>query len=73
VELKEERKRIRENGSVVPPFTVVSQPVISMGDTLPFEEPAESLVDNIAIMNSLRKVRSSLIEVQKELSLLEVH
>ena len=73
VELKEERKRDRDNGTPPPPFTIVSQPVINMGDTLPFEVPVDSIVDNIAVMNSLRKMRTSLIEVQKELTLLEVH
>lgn len=72
VELKEERKREKENEIAIQP-SLVSQPLGVTGDTLPFEEPANSLVDNIAVMNSLRKIRTSLIEVQKELSLLEVH
>ncbi len=67
VELKEERKRERQN------TTDTAQSLVLTGDTLPFDEPADSLVDNIAVMNSLCKIRASLIEVQKELSLLEVH
>src|SRR5262245_29537114 len=59
VELKEERKRDKD-GDTNPPFTLVSQPVINLSDTLPFEETESTLVDNIAVMNSLRKMRTSL-------------
>src|SRR3954469_13520056 len=40
VELKEERKREKET-----PVTPIVQSIIGTGDTLPFEEPANSLVD----------------------------
>ena len=73
VELKEERKREKDtSNNSAPPLAIVQQSVTT-SDTLPFDEPENSLVDNIAVMNSLRKIRTSLIEVQKELSLLEVH
>jgi DNA-binding transcriptional MerR regulator len=77
VELKEERKRDREQ-HVLPPqqYTIASTPpVISNGngETLLFEETESTMVDNIAVMNSLRKMRASLLDVHKELSVLEVH
>lgn len=73
VELKEERKREKETVTPEIETHVMQQPIIATGDTLPFDEPVNSIVDDIAVMNSLRKIRTSLIEVQKELSLLEVH
>src|SRR4051812_19333256 len=71
IELREERKRDKEIDPAQP-FTIASQPVILNNDALLFED-TESIVDNIAVMNSLRKIRSSLVEVQRELVALEVH
>ena len=71
-ELKEERKRDKTLSAQSTHTTIASHAKNNTSDTLPFEEP-DSIVDNIAVMNSLRKIRTSLIEVQKELTTLEVH
>lgn len=74
VELREERKREKETVDAPVQFTMASNPLLVTGDTLPFEPVEEStLVDNIAIMNSLRKMRSSLLDLQRELTALEVN
>lgn len=74
LEMKEERKRERTNEPSAAHRSAVHSRIINTGDTLPFdEEPENNLVDNMAVMNSLRKIRTSLVEVQKELSLMEVN
>src|SRR5262245_56156910 len=63
VELKEERKREKETIETPAQFTVVQNSVNIHTDTLPFDEVETTLVDNIAIMNSLRKMRTSLLDL----------
>ncbi len=70
-ELKESKIKLRNEDSVVVDFELQDNPIEIAFPQSPQEASENTFVDRIALINSFQKMKSSLVDIQKDLISLE--